>query len=774
MLAGTGLAILALTPAAYAQSASEGIGEVVVTATKAGVTNLQKTPISVSVVGGGDLKESQVVTLKDLPTVVSALKIDTNSQSTIVRIRGIGGGGFGDSDVSIYMDGVYLSRNSIALQSNFNDLDRVEVVKGPQGTLFGRNSVGGALNFISKRPSDTFTMQNTLVVGNYNLIDEAFSISGPLAENFKGSLSAGYVNHAGYIDNIIPGKPDIYTANRSNVRAQLEWQVAPNLVSLTRADYIYTDEAWSTNQTLLVRTDDPRITAASRFSAPLANSTVGDLSKIASDLTPRQREQSYGINNETVWTINDNLSLNNLIAYRTDKSVSFTTANDGTEYYAADSGSQYRQHQFSEEINLVHNFGPLNGVAGLYFFQEYSDQITNSTSAGRNPARTGAGTRLFQDTRQPQISKAAFFSETYHIVPTVGITLGARYTEEVKRWDGINTQWVYDPGAANNGALSTSNATADFPFIRGYGSNKPWLSKKLNALTPKISVDWQITDSAMVYASAAKGFRSGGFANSARKDTPTGTLTPAITTPVKADYGSEKIKAYEVGAKTDWFDKRLRFNIAYFVNDWTDLQVGVLVAPSVAITSNAASARTSGFDIDVTAKPLDGLTLTASATLMPDAKYVDYANASPPSGIILNNILASSPVDPRYKTTGPLGPVYDASGKRLTSAPETTVLLSAQKDFELPGGDELYVRGEYNYTSVTYYEVSNSPLASRPAYSLYNAQIGYNLAGGHWQMALWGRNLADEQYVNYINPGTGITASVGVPRTFGVRLNYTY
>ncbi|HEX2801300.1 MAG TPA: TonB-dependent receptor plug domain-containing protein, partial [Phenylobacterium sp.] len=186
-MAGACVAILGLVPAAaQAAAADNSVTEVIVTATKTGSTNLQKTPLAISVVGGDSLKESRVISLKDISTVVSGVKIDSNAQDTIVRIRGIGGvTGIGDGDVSVYVDGVYLSRVSVAVQSNFNDLDRVEVVKGPQGTLFGRNAVGGALNFITKRPTHSFTFDNTLSVGNYNLIDEAFVVGGPISPTMQ-------------------------------------------------------------------------------------------------------------------------------------------------------------------------------------------------------------------------------------------------------------------------------------------------------------------------------------------------------------------------------------------------------------------------------------------------------------------------------------------------------------------------------------------------------------------------------------------------------------
>jgi iron complex outermembrane receptor protein len=781
LMAGACVAILGVVPAAAhaaaaAAAADNSVTEVVVTATKTGSTNLQKTPLAISVVGGDVLKESRVVSLKDLSTVVSSVKIGPDSANVIVRIRGIGGStAIGDGDVSVYMDGVYLSRMSVVAQSNFNDLDRIEVVKGPQGTLFGRNAVGGALNFITKRPTHSFTFDNTLSVGNYNLIDEAFVVGGPISPTMQASLAFGYVKRDGYLTNIIPNMPNLGAANRRNARVQLQWEPTDQITNILRADYIYTNEIWSTTEKLLVRTDDPRVAASARFPAPIANSIVGDLTKVASDLTPYALEQAYGINDEFKYKINDNLTVSNLIAYRTDKSRTLHVANDATEYYLADASSLYREHQFSDELNLQHTFGPLTGVVGLYYYKEYERQYYDAYSGGRNPGRKGAGNRTIQDTQQPTTSKGIFASETYHVTPTVSVTVGGRYSQEIKGFSGINTQTVFDPGAANNGTLPPSTVGVDYPFIRGYGSPFPVLSKSQNAFTPKVGVDWQINDDSMVYASVARGFRSGGYSNSARKDTASGTLTPQFTVPVRADFEPEWITTYEIGSKTELFDRRLRLNISVFRNDWTNLQVTSTVAPLVNITNNAAAARVTGFDIDALAKPLDGLTLTASATFLPKAQYTEYKNANPPAGILLENLTASG--DPRLKPANlnPLGTAtYNASGKRLISAPKATVILSAQKDFDLSDGGQVYARTEYQYTSVTDFDVTNDPLVQRPAYSLFNGQIGYRHPGGKWRVQIWGRNLANKQYVNDIIPRSQITATVGPPRTFGVLLDYSF
>jgi iron complex outermembrane receptor protein len=792
MLTSAAVSVLALTApiAAHAAAAAADTGnaveEVIVTATKTGATNLQKTPLAVAVVGGADLEQSRIVTLRDLPSAVSALKIISNNANVVVYIRGVGGfPANNEQDVSVYMDGVYLGRTSVALQSNFNDLERVEVVKGPQGTLFGRNSVGGALNFISRAPSKTFKFQNTLNLGNYNLVDEAFSVSGPISDKVQASLSFGTVKRDGYLKNVVPNMPDIASANRQNVRAQLNWEVTDNLTNLVRADYIFTHERWATNSTLLIRTDDPRylscngttlVCTYAGYASPIANAAVGDYHKVAAPVTPFNKEMAYGISDETNWKINDNLSIKNLVAYRTDKSLNYTGGN-GTEYITGATHSDFHEHTFSEEINLLHTFGNLTGVAGLYYYKEFQNQVGDSLGFTAPPVRTGAGNESYQDTRFPTKSTAAFLSETYHFTPAVAVTVGARYTKENKQLDTLNTSFALTGGLSNNvrGATSPSSivrntdgtintqTTVIFPFILGYGSSTPALSQDVTNFSPKIGVEWQATENAFLYGTITKGFKSGGFNFTARNA-------------FGAAFLPEKITAYEVGAKTDWFDRRLRVNLALFLNNWNNLQVNQSIAieglnTPVQVSSNAATAKLTGFEWDIIAKPLDGLTLTSSLTFMPTAEYSSYTTGQAVGTIKNLLIQAKDPRENAAKNT------YDASGNRLINVPKTSFIFTAQKDFEVSNGGVVYIRGEYQYTSETEFDISNHPLVRRPAYELVNGSFGYNPAGGHWQFAVWGRNLGDTQYATTMgagNPPNGPTINVGAPRTFGVRLNYAY
>ncbi len=249
MLAGTALTVLTFASGMAARAqAADNLGEVVVTATKTGATNLQKTPLSVDVISGSDLKKEGIETFRDRQASVPSVKFFVQGTNPRIYIRGVGGYNSNDGDVSLYVDGVFVAKPSAVTQGSFNDLDRIEVLEGPQGTLFGRNSTGGAINFISKVPSDHLTFQNDLSLGNFALIDETAAVSGPIADNVQASLAFSKFQHNGYLHNADPGVGDGDGANRLGLRGQIRWEITPDITNTVRADYSYTNETWQTGQ----------------------------------------------------------------------------------------------------------------------------------------------------------------------------------------------------------------------------------------------------------------------------------------------------------------------------------------------------------------------------------------------------------------------------------------------------------------------------------------------------------------------------------------------
>jgi len=813
-LSSVGLAVLVLAPPMAARAAdSNSIGDVVVTATKTGTTNLQKTPLSISVIGGTDLKNTQVVKIRDLASDVPALKVINANSNVVFYIRGIGGfASNNEQDVGIYEDGVYVEKSSSILTANFNDLERVEVAKGPQGTTFGRNSVGGAINFITRQPSTTFQFQDTLNLGSYNLVDEAARISGPITDNLQASGAVSYVKHDGYLTDVVPGVASANSANRFSFHGALKYEFNNDITNLVRVDYLYTHENYGLNSANYLRSDDPRYISCSGsaasyaaaqstcafkgFPAPLANAEVGNYHYYAGGTAPLESEDDYGINDEFNWKINDNLSLKNLLAYKTAENDTVFGGN-GTEYVTSINTTLYFQKQFSDELTLQHTYGNLKGVVGFSGwtsenrFKAPSWNFANPTPTNYNPYNPGTSSESYQDTRWDTISYAVYANETYQLTKDVGIIFGARYTVEQKKLDTYNTcfNWVggvpaglpgYNPAypgsyGPSGQTLCPNTGTSNpytaiiYPFVAGYGNTftpngvniTPDLVQNANAFTPKIGVQWQATSNAYLYASATRGFKSGGFSFTARNS-------------YGAVYLPEWITTYEIGAKTDWLDKKLRVNVAVFRNDWTNLQVNSTITipgtnTPLTEASNAANARNTGLDADVTFKPWDGWTFTSSVTWIPDAVYTNYTNGQS-NGFFTGLFIQRQ--DPRYNYANGS---YNATGNRLINNPDLVATLSGQKDFDLGNGNTAFIHVDGEYTGNTYFDISNDPISRRNPFALFNAAAGWASPGGHYQVELWARNLTDKQYANTLLPGSKVPQVVaGDPRTFGIQLNYTY
>lgn len=789
MLAGTALTVLALAPAMAARAADNGISDVVVTATKTGATNLQKTPLSVDVVSGSDLKKEGIETFRDLQASVPSVKFFVQGTNPRIYIRGVGGYNSNDGDVSLYVDGVFVAKPTAVTQTSFNDLDRVEVLEGPQGTLFGRNSTGGAINFISKAPSKTFTFTNTLSLGNFALIDEAASVSGPIADNIQASLSFSKFQHNGYLHNAEPGVGDGDAANRMGLRGQIRWEITPAITNTVRADYSYTNETWQTGQNPIAAIRSGKIAGVTSGCAavyvagttgcgynfdPLLVSLVGNLRTIDYNTLPHNNEYAYGVNDEFTWKINDHLTLKSLSAGRTDYSTQLQ-GNPGHINFSLPGPQVFQEYQITQEFNLIHQFGPISGVVGLYYFFDHNYYSAQGINQGGTPVVpvVSAGFITGQNTFDPTTSRAIFAEESYHITPTLKITAGARYTEESKNLNTYNYSEDYAPGYPNHLQYDSAVPPSPANFVANLNYNA-------HSLTPKIAVDWQVTPDALVYASATNGYKSGGFNEGSRWGLGNGL--PAGPPPVGTEYGPENMWAYEVGLRSDWFDHTLRLNLSAFRYDWTGLQFNASVAPQTITTSNAGAARTYGLEAAVNYKPAPGLTINLHTTLL-NAKYISFAQYGNPSNLtpfLPNATLVNGVPTTRGLYTCTVGScagnkVYNASGNTLAEAPTVSLSLDVQKDFDLADGADLFIRGEFNYQSLVQFDPTNLPLDSQPAFTLVNGSIGYSPAHSHWTVSVWGRNMADTKYlVGAQTGGTILGGAVGDPRTFGVRVNYTY
>ena len=696
-------------------SDSGGLEEIVVTATKTGAQPLQRTPLAISAFSGLQIQDQQVANVKDLVQYTPNLEVAQSTASAEIFIRGIGSTNVfagSDPDVTVQIDGVYVARPSSQF-ADLSDVARVEVLRGPQGTLYGRNAAGGTINVISQQPSDTFTADTAFTVGSDNLAQTRDYISGPLADHVQASLAVSYQRHDGYIRNIAPGGQDVENANRGSTRGQLRVELTDRLDATTRVDWSVLDENYESYDHILVPVLSP-------VPARLANSTLGNYQEVALNSPQVITSHNGGISEDVNFHLTSDVTLKSITAYRVSN-YDLDGDSDATELYSSALFQSERQHQFSEELTAQANVGAFQGVTGLYYLTEH---IASAISTVIPPAGVARGT----DPAVNDESKAIYAQGTYAITERFHATLGARETHESKDI----APYGYTQSAATGAILGP-------PFTTAAGAT-------YNAFTPKFGLDYEVTDNAMLFASATKGFKSGGFNYSAR-------------TAAALGFGPEQIWSYEAGVKTDWLDKRLRVNLTGFLYHYSGLQVQSLLSPGNIEIGNASSALVKGLELETLAKPLAGLTLTTNVSLL-GATYGTFPNASVAAGI-LPFVLS----DPRYN---PASTFFNATDNRLTDAPRFSGLEAAQYDHTLANAT-IYGRVEYSYQSKTYFDPTNVAVLSQGGYGLWNTAVGYQSAGSPWKFQALVKNLTNKQYlITAAAPGSIPTGDAGPPRTVWV------
>ena len=687
---------------APAQQASFSIEEVVVTATKTGETRLQDTPLAISAFGGDDLSRLGVADIRGLAEMTPNLAVSENAGFSQVFIRGIGSNNaFAGSDPSstIHLDGVYLARPS-AYFANLFDVERVEVLRGPQGTLYGRNSVGGTINVVSRKPHEELMGKAEIGFGNYELVEGKLYVNAPLADDLYASVAAVYTDREGYIKNVNPAGNDLDDDQTKAIRSQLRWN--PGRVdAILRADYSRTESAIMGFSKLL----EPR-------GSELTDSLLGDFRRVANNVPHEHFRRAWGLSADVNVELSDNLDLKSLTAYRKSRFYgSFDT--DASDRDLQRTELNEYQDQFSQEFNLTGRFGRLTTIAGAYYFRETIDyplSVENRTAGTATTSLPHVVTESF-----------AFFQQSdFDVTDSLTATFGIRYTEEDKEF----SQYHYIR------SLATGLPAGPIAEYDTEGKYKAW--------TPKFGLEWTPTEDLMLYASASRGFKSGGFINSSRDP--------------NQGFGPEKLWAYEVGAKSQWLDRRLTLNLSAFYYDYTDLQVNFFIAPGQTDIRNAAEATVKGIEFEFDLHAFETTRISGSVSLL-DATYDSF------------------PAAPRRGNQA----VFDASGMYLNNSPKHLVALSLEQQLPNIGNIETSFRVDASWNGRRYFTPENTLLESQEGYFLLNASLEMRV-NEDVTVTLWGRNLTDEDYVT----GTASYASllvagrVAPPRTYGIKVGYSF
>lgn len=740
---GTAIALLAtlgiISHTAFAQGTDQPISstgqqleEIVVTGTKTGATKLQSTPIAITAFTAAQLDQRKIDDVRGLVEYTPGLQISDINGYAQLYMRGVGSNTVyigSDPSVTMHLDGVYLAR-PLAYFSDFLDVERVEVLRGPQGTLWGRNSVGGTIDIISKKPSDTFTGELRASVGTYDEYSLQGYVSGPIAGTpLRFSLSGVRLSHDPYFDNISTaggiGNQDSY-----GLRGQLYADLGDSFDVTFRADYSNSDEAIGGASKLL-----------QPIGVPSDDAILGDYHKIAANSSDALRLENFGFAIDANYHLTDTVTLKSLTAYRSLISSEYTDS-DASSTDTTRAIFDLGQHQVSEELNLTADLDPLKLVGGIYYFAEND----------REPADVilpTFGVTHFQRPTLRDESYAFFAQGDYKVTDQLTATVGLRWTRDSKHYH-INDFWTFSgPGVTdpNIGILGPKIGTAA-------GFSDPFVisaDKGAQAFTPKFGLNYQVTPDMMAYASITRGFKTGGFDFGA-----SGPIQQS------EGYGPEFLWSYEIGLKSQWFENRLRANFAAFYYDYSDLQVELFTPPASAFTQNAAAASVKGIEAELEGKPLPSVDLYANISYL-DAQYDSY----PAAQAKINGI----PVP------------FDASGKYLNDAPKWSFAMGGTYTYETASIGDVYLGVDFHFQTTQFFSPVNDGIngisgypAKQGAFGLLNMRLGWDSDDRLWNAVMIARNLTDRQYIttaaNYGGPALStVIGRPGNPQTFVFQLS---
>ena len=721
--------------AAVAAEAQSGqIEDIVVTAQRR-TEAAQDVPISLQSFSSDTLRKSAVRSSEDLTAVVGGLIIQPTAARPAVFIRGVGTNSSNTTPaVLTFLDGVYMP---FGQSSDLVNISSVEVLKGPQGTLFGRNATGGVIQITTRPPSEDLGARVEVGYGNYQTVDTSAYLTGGLGAGVAADVALHYVHQdEGFGQNVNTGG-DVFFTNKFSARPRLRVELS-DVTNLTLSgDYSEVEGTVGTNVSPAVGYDFLFVGGAIRRRGP-GQFYPGD-TDVNATFDPSYRAKEWGAS-LTFETQFSGLTLRNIGSYRRSEEhihIDF----DGSPANAIDLRiNREPRTAFTEELQLLSgDEGPFQWVAGLFYYRSKVEvgffdlnilapavprAICNLPGPGLAPCRRQA---FSKDTDE---SIAAYGQGTYEILTGTRLTLGARYTIEKRKIDG---------GVLVNGVNDPNRAGED--------------SQKFKELTWRAAIDHQFTPDIMAYASVSKGFNAGFFNQSSAAGFANRSQNPAVA--------PEFLTAYEVGLKTDLLDRRLRFNASAFLYKYKDLQQQIYDQGAV-VTINAGSAEIKGVDLEVVARPVPSLTLSLSGTYL-DSEYTKYPFAPDyrlrPDGSVT--------VEP------PLPGSVGAKGKVVTQTPKLSWTASVSHVLQTSVGD-FTTSANLNYRGKTFIDPMNRfPLPTR---YLLNVTERWTSSDNRLFASLWVKNVLNKRYdfaVNILTPA-GLVGNTAPPRTYGVSAGFEF
>ncbi|MDZ3832847.1 MAG: TonB-dependent receptor [Sphingopyxis sp.] len=719
-----------------AAQASEhhGIQDIVVTARRQ-EERLQTTPLAITALGESELQAKNVSSLLDVgsiaPNVLVGSQSTTGAQNGGFFIRGFGQDRSGitfDQAVGLYVDDVFYSRSDNTL-INIVDVERIEVLRGPQGTLYGKNTIGGAIRYISRKPGPDFGGYVDATVGSFDRLDLKAVVNVPLSDNVFAKATFGSLERDGFIKHVIDNKRDGDENTRVG-RLELRFLAGDNVTIDLEANKIRTR---TRGRGFIIDKISPN--------ALFSRTTQTKLGIVYDDtyLSPDNRTlyggtdtgydyDGHGLSGVVTVDLSDTISLKSVTAYL-HANVLIDSDWDGTPIPLYDISYDRKIEQFSQELQLSGTLfdDRLKFVSGLYYMQETpSDKRVQSTTFDSQFPIP----RLLIDNHKVD-SYAAFFQGTYKWTDKLSTTLGLRYSKDTKSGRARNLTPRPDGTPYPNGILE--------------GRDK----QSWDNFSPRISVEYQWSPDVMTYASWARGFRSGGFNENLLSTEPgTGLSYRGRIQPFLA-YDPETVDTYEIGIRSDPLDI-LRFNLTGFYSKYRDQQLSAFdAAQNITYIQNVGKSVFKGFELESTLAVTDWLRVQGTLGYL-DAQYKSIGAAQ---GLTTNS--------------------------RVLRAPKWNYTIGAQ--LRQPVGDgEVVANIDYNYRSTQGTTSSDGNTVILDPYGLLTARIQYNAPDNKWSIAAFATNLADKDYfiggIDFATPNTiGMRQmDVGRPREFGINLRYNF
>jgi iron complex outermembrane receptor protein len=706
-------------PTALAQEPGQtGLEEIVVTAERR-ETRLQETPIAVTALSEGAIEDLQIEQTQDVAKAVPNLQllpVTANPSVFQVGLRGgseqAGGLVVSEPVVGVYVDDVYIARLQGA-NAQLTDVERIEVLRGPQGTLYGRNMFSGAIKFVTRTPSAEKSWANASIgYGEFEEVKLTGSVGGPIADNFGASVAVLYRDqNEGWIFNRATNQT-VGAEENFALRGKLAYDAGP-WTAVASLDYGKDENDGFIPVSLVWTAGAPGQTLATRRNVNQSRAVTGFDRYVTSSPTPSRGETEQWGASLNVAREFDAVTLRSITAYRSLDDLfrwdltggfqigpsAFISGFDRTAIASAS--------QFTQEVQALGEAmdGKLDWIAGLYFLSEEGEQTFDDRFVSFFLSIPGPPSivRLppFAQSTETK-SYAAFGQATWSATDKLSFTAGLRYTQDEKSFRATIA-------APTNLAVAID---ADF-----------------DAWTPKLGVDYKFTDAIFGYASISRGFKAGGFNGLDRN--------PAV---LRRAFDPQLSTSYEVGLKADWFDSRLRTNVAVFVNDLEDLQQVASAGGGAFPTQNVGDARLTGFEAEIAASPIEGLTLFGNFGVLDD----EYQELNPGASAA---------------TAGAIG---------LPLVAETTAQLGANYTFPLTDRYRARIGADARYVGNYFVNVQNNLEAGD--YWRSDAFVSLGTENGKWEVALEGRNLTDEE--TYVSGALVDALTILKPRTWMLSVRY--